>query len=115
MEKEIKKRIIKELGVKKLNDKDWERAYSRLKDEFLEQSILEIVDKYAFDILVFMPKYVKTNRQKLDYLANRLIQERVNYFESKYQIERFTPNEFDVEDGVQTPKKKTFLDYLEEL
>ncbi|MGP1402541.1 MAG: hypothetical protein ACTTKY_00135 [Catonella sp.] len=115
MEKEIKKRIIKELGVKKLNDKDWERAYLRLKDEFLEQSILEIVDKYAFDILVFMPKYVKTNRQKLDYLVNRLIQERVNYFESKYQIDKFIPSEFNFRDGEQVEKKKTFLDYLEEL
>ncbi len=115
MEKEIKKRIIKELGIKKLNDKDWERAYLRLKDEFLEQSILEIVDKYAFDILVFMPKYVKTNRQKLDYLVDKLIQERVNYFENKYQIERFAPNEFDIEDGRQVVEKKTFLDYLEEL
>lgn len=115
MEKEIRKKILKELGIKKITDKDWNRAYTKLTNELSENTILEMIDKYAFDIMLFMPKYVKTNRQKLDYLVDKLIQERVNYFENKYQIERFAPNEFDIEDGRQIVEKKTFLDYLEEL
>ena len=115
MEQEIRKKIIKELGIKKIADGDWKRVYTRLTNELSESTILEMIDKYAFDIVVFMPKYIKTNRQKLDYLTDRLIREREDFFENKYQIERFTPNEFDFRDGEQVERKKTFLDYLEEL
>lgn len=115
MEQEIRKKIIKELGIKKIADGDWKRAYTRLTNELSENTILEMIDKYAFDIVVFMPKYIKTNRQKLDYLTDSLIREREDFFENKYQIDRFMPSEFNFRDGEQVEKKKTFLDYLEEL
>ena len=115
MEQKIRKKIIKELGIKKIADGDWKRAYTRLTNELSESTILEMIDKYAFDIVVFMPKYIKTNRQKLDYLTDRLIREREDFFKNKYQINRFMPSEFNFRDGKQVEKKKTLLDYLEEL